>query len=255
MTYNKIGFLAGIGGNPNGIGNFVRECDMANVPAVIFANDATTGISDALDLIEIESAVPHVLAYRVVKTNDSTYAVPDYNLSPAMAAVDYFNRIEPLIPPELKEFKSHIWILLGNELDKNRMAWLGKWSKHSSLLWNANGYKVGMIGFNAGTPEIEGWLAPGMLDYLRFAADNRDKTAINLHEYSFNDQDILDLYPWKVGRFQHLFSVCDAQGIGRPSILIGEWGWRQDVIPSTSTAMDHVIDVSNLYAQFETILG
>jgi GH25 family lysozyme M1 (1,4-beta-N-acetylmuramidase) len=253
--YNKIGFLVGPGGNADHIGDYVRICDSAGVPAFIAANDMTTGISDVLDLWQQGSTVPHNLLFRVVKGGGEHYAIPDYSLSPKDAALEYFDRIEPEINPVIKLNRDKIWIALGNELDKERCDWLGNWGYESSILWNAHGYKVALFGFASGTPEPAGWLTPGMIEFLRLASEHPLRIAVNLHEYSYDIDNILDIFPWKIGRFQFLFDVCDGLNINRPTVLMGEWGWVLDNVPSVDNGMLDVADVANLYAQFKTILG
>ena len=78
--YQKIGFLAGVGGNATGIGDYVRACDAAGVPAVVMSNDDVKGVADALALIEAGSQVPHVMVFRVVRDGTEKYAVPDYGM-------------------------------------------------------------------------------------------------------------------------------------------------------------------------------
>ncbi len=249
--YNKIGFLTGIGGNSTGLGDYVEYCDSVAVPAVIAANDNVNGISD---IINLNSTVKHKMLYRVVRDGTETYAVPRYDLPIAEAARAYYDLVEPLIHPFVKKHRDKVWIAVGNELDKNKCNWLGGWGIESAKIWNANGYKIAMYGFASGTPEIEGWKEAGMLAFLRLAGLNRDKIAVNLHEYSY-DNNLLDIFPWRVGRFQFLFQVCDENQIPRPTLWFGEWGWHEDRVPSAEVGMPALIDVSNLYAQFKTIEG
>jgi len=95
--HHKIGFLTGLKGNANGIGDYVDACEKAGAPAIIASNDSTTGISD---ILKIEDPVAeHETLYRVVRQGDEKYAVPDYSLSPRDAATEYAKLLLPLIPP------------------------------------------------------------------------------------------------------------------------------------------------------------
>ena len=250
--YNKIGFLTGIGGNAQGMGNLVTASEVACVPAVIGSNDDIQGMANVLNISN--PCGDHQLLYRVVKEGGEGWAVPNYDLSPKAAALEYYNRVEPHIHFRVKENKDRVWIAVGNELDKNKCDWLGRWGIESANIWNANGYKVAMFGFASGTPEPEGWGEEGMVEFLKFAAVMKDLVAVNLHEYSYNN-DLLHIFPWLIGRFQFLYRLCDAMGIDRPTTWIGEWGWHNDDVPGVSAGMPQLMDVANLYAQFNTIKG
>jgi GH25 family lysozyme M1 (1,4-beta-N-acetylmuramidase) len=249
--HNKIGFLTGVGGNATGIGDYVNRCDAAGVPAIIGANDDVKGIAD---ILKLDTNVPHQMLYRVVVEGGEPFAVPRYDLTPLDAALEYHERIRNRIHPMVVDNKDKVWIALGNELDRKRSNWLGEWAYESAGLWNSLGYKVAMFGFASGTPEPLHWETPGMLKFLRLAGNQRKKISVNLHEYSY-DNDILRIFPYRVGRFQYLFDMCDTLGIARPAVWIGEWGWFHDRVPNASAGMPQLADVSRLYSQFDTILG
>jgi hypothetical protein len=94
-----------------------------------------------------------------------------------------------------------------------------------------------------------------MLQFLRLAAANPDRLAIALHEYSFLPDDIGHEYPFKVGRFQQFFQLLDQNGIPRPTVLITEWGWAYQDIPSVPVALEHIAWASRLYAPYPEIKG
>jgi hypothetical protein len=227
----RLGFHVGEGGNPTGIGDYVNQLDDAGVPATIMAIDGTVGLSDIYKRWAAGSAVPHVTAFRVVRGGDEHFAVPNYEMGPAEAAVDYRDRLIPHIPPLVRQYRGKTWIVLGNELDKNRADWLGHWGLESAVLWNAWGFKVLLFGFASGEPEPEHWKTPGMLKYLRYCAENPDMAGIALHEYSYTEDDIMHQAPWKVGRYEFLYDVCDAEGIGYPYIFITEFGYQATRVP------------------------
>ena len=118
------GFLAsGGGGNPSGIGEYVRKLDEAGKPATVFCNDGDIGISDAITLIENGSTVPHQMLFRIVQGGSVNYDVPNYDLSPTEAALDFYQRLITEVHPTVTNNKDLIWIQLGNELDKNKADW------------------------------------------------------------------------------------------------------------------------------------
>ena len=94
-----------------------------------------------------------------------------------------------------------------------------------------------------------------MMQFLRMAAENPDRLAIALHEYSFTTNDIADLYHYKVGRFQTLFEVVDQRGIPRPTVFITEWGWEYQAVPTPVKALDHIRWAARLYAAYPQVKG
>ena len=253
MSYHKIGFLMDQGGNATGIGYYVDRCDEAGVPSVTMCNNDIKGIDNALKHIEAGSTVPHVMVHRVVKPGMN---VPDYNLSPKLAAHNYYNLIIPHVHPRVKQHRDKVWIQLGNELDKNRSEWVAEWAMESQLLWNALGYKICVINWSTGEPEPEHWRKPMMLDMLRLASVNHDKFAIGLHEYSLDDNSIIAGLPYLVGRFADMFAACEENYIGHPSVLITEFGWEQGSIPPQLGAEADVRHIAeSLYGKYPTLLG
>ena len=252
---HPIGFLSSVGGDRRGLGeDYVHKLEAAGRPAITFTNNDMGGIDDALAHLQNGSTNKHLCAFRVVGTGEE-FAVPDYALLPQEAAVEYMARVQPLLPQKVNDNKQHIWVLLGNELDKNKADWIGEWAYESALLWNAEGYKVGMVGWASGTPEPEAWKTAGWVKFLRHSAAKPTKAAVNLHEYSYRVNDILFNYPNHIGRFQYLFKACDELGIPRVPVLIGEWGWEERQVPGEDQGRHDIRNVANLYSQFPQILG
>jgi hypothetical protein len=257
MTYNKIGFLAGVGGNPGGIGDYVRTLDANGKPAVIFCNDGTTGLSDVFALGD--TAVPHVMAFRVV-VGDGTggiesHSVPPYHAEPQPAAEYHWNKIRPYFPPAVVENRERVWIFPINEVDKTKADWLGRFGVELARIANAEGFKVAMFGFASGEPEPEHWHTAGMIEYLEYCEANPDMAGVCLHEYSYSVDEIDNGYPHLIGRFQRLHDACDFHGIARPKILIGEWGWTMDRVPDWVQCMQDIEWAAELYAEYDNILG
>lgn len=242
----SFGFHTGPGGNPTGIGDYVRKLDEAGIPATIVAADVTTGLSDALRLIRNGSNVKHNLVYRVVRGGSERYAVPNYNLSPRSAARVYRDLVQPLVPPEIKEMRQHVYIALGNELDTNRADWIGSWMAESALLWIADGYRVVGPNWAAGTPEPSHWLTPGMLGYLGYCQRNNPSAAIGLHEYSLRT-DSMPIDGYLIGRFMDVYDACDEKGYSYPDIIVTEFGWGRDDIPHPTDAIEDLNQVLDKY--------
>jgi hypothetical protein len=94
-----------------------------------------------------------------------------------------------------------------------------------------------------------------MLAFLRLAAANPDRLAIALHEYSYLPGEIDHEYPYKVGRFQRLFQICDEHGIERPTVLITEWGWAYVDVPPPEQAIRDIAWAARLYAPYPQVKG
>ena len=219
-AFNKIGFLmSGSGGNPSGIGDYVRTLDSAGIPAVVMCNDGDVGLSDVFALWESGSTVPHICAYRVVKDGSEHYAVPNYHDDPLTAAELHWSKILKHIPPSVQKHRDKVWILPINEVDKERSDWLGWFALHTATLAYRDGYKIAMFGWSSGEPEYEHWQTEGMRTYLDLCAARPNQAAVCLHEYSYTKANIKDGYPYKVGRYRFLFDACDEMGIKRPNIM------------------------------------
>jgi len=257
LAFNKIGFHVGPGGNITGLENWMRALDSACVPFFLKSADSGGPLWVAQEIMKA-SGVPHTLVFR----RTVPYAgaapigspdVPDYNLPPAEAALQHWEWHKAGFPPELDP--NYVWFETINEVDKNRAEWLGQFALETAKLTLAQGYKWAAFGWSAGEPEPYQWETPAMLAFLRLAGENPDKLAIALHEYSYRANDVGYLYPYLMGRVQTLFDICDKHGIPRPTILITEWGWEYNNVPSAADAMNDVAWAARMYAAYPEIKG
>ncbi|MBE2202319.1 MAG: hypothetical protein IAE79_27155 [Anaerolinea sp.] len=246
----KIGFHTAVGGNSAGLDEWMRQLDAAGVPFFLKSVDNAQPLFFAQELMQ-QSGVPHTLVFR--RATGDIYDVPEYDLSPEEAARRHWQRHLEVWPPELDP--SLVWIETINEIDKNRAEWLGQFALATAELALADGYKWAAFGWSSGEPEPEQWQTPAMLAFLRLAAQHPDQLAIALHEYSYLSSDIGHEYPHKIGRFQELFRICDQHGIPRPTVLITEWGWAYQQVPSPEDAMRDIAWASRLYATYPQIKG
>lgn len=246
LAYAKIGFHVGPGGNLNGLGDWMRRLDEAGVPFFLKSVDNAGPIFEAQELMK-KSGVPHVLVYR------STGDVPHYDLSPEEAARIHWEDHRSRFPQELDP--SVVWLETINEVDKNRSEWLAQFALATAQLSLAEGYKWAAFSWSSGEPEIVNWESPYMLSFLQLAGQYPDRLAIAMHEYSFTEEDIAFEYPYRVGHFLHLFQVCDQYAIPRPTVLITEWGWEYNSVPSVDKALKHIEWASKLYAPFPQVKG
>lgn len=259
-VYSKIGFHTGPGGNPSGIGDWMRAYDSRGIPFMIKSVDSYGPVFEASELAK-KSGVDHLLVFRLSTVGQShrydydvpPYKDPKYRNDPVGGAVKHWEETKKRLPPEFD--KKRTWIEPINEVDKDLCDWLGHFGVHIANLAHAEGYKVSLFAWSSGEPEREGWEQPGMLDYLRLCAKRPNQAAVALHEYSYVVDNIKDGYPYKIGRFQMLFDVCDNHGIARPTVHITEWGWTLNNVPEPQKALKDMNEIGELYAKFPEIKG
>lgn len=249
LGFVKIGLHVGVGGNRTGLGEWMRRLDEAGIPFFLKSADDSGPILEAQEIVR-NSDVPHVLVYR---RSGNGYDTPDYNLPPVEAARRHWQLHKEAFPAELDP--SLVWLETINEVDKTRSEWLGQFALETARLAMADGFRWAAFGWSSGEPEAADWQAPSMLAFLRLAAANPDRLAIAVHEYSYTVDDIADQYPFKVGRFQQLYEITDRYGIPRPTVLITEWGWEYQRIPSIGEALDDIHWAAAMYAPYPELRG
>jgi hypothetical protein len=225
----------------------LRRLDEAGVPFFLKSASNAEPLYLAQEMMKV-SGMNHTLVYR-----STAWDVPEYHLSPELAAERHWQRHRDAFPPELDP--SLVWIETVNEVDKNLSEWLALFALKTAQLAMSEGFRWAAFGWASGEPEPEHWQSSAMLDFLRLAGENPDRLAIALHEYSLVSDEITDWYPFKVGRFLELFRIADEHGIPRPTILITEWGWGYDSIPEVNGAMEDIRWASALYAPFPQVKG
>ena len=104
-------------------------------------------------------------------------------------------------------------------------------------------------------PENAHWQGPQMQAFLRLASSKPDRLASALHEYSYRKDSIEVDSPYLVGRFQSLSQITDGMGIPRPTVLITEWGWTYEEVPTVDVALKHVDWANRLYAPYPQVKG
>jgi hypothetical protein len=251
LRVGRIGFHVGPGGNQTGLGDWMRRLDAAGIPFFLKSADSAGQIYEAARLREV-SGVSHILVYR---KSGAEYDVPNYNLPPAQAAAQHWERHRAVFPPELLPYKHMIWLETMNEVDKNRAEWLAEFSRETALRAMNEGFNWAAFGWSSGEPEPNHWEGPQMLAFLRLAAENPERVAVALHEYSFTIARIDEGYPFLVGRFQKLFEVADRNGFARPTVLVTEFGWEYQTVPEVGTAMEHIRWADELYEKHPQFKG
>ena len=248
LAFVKIGLHVGPGGNPTGLGEWMRRLDEAGVPFFLKSADHAGPIWEAQQIVR-NSDVPHTLVYR---RSGPGFDHPDYTLPPEEAARRHWEKHKAVFPPELDP--DLVWLETMNEVNKGEAEWLGTFALTTARLALADGFRWAAFGWSSGEPEPEHWQTPSMLAFLRLAGANPDRLAIALHEYSLTPE-IGHLYPYKIGRFQRLFQIVDSYGIPRPTVLITEWGWEANDVPSVGQAIEDIAWASRLYAHYPQVEG
>lgn len=255
-AFNKIGFHTSVGGNPRGIGDWMRALDAADIPFFIKAADSMTGLFDAQQIVRArQGAVPHTLVFRRSVHDGEDYDVPDYNKEPEAAAAEHWAKHKSRFPPELDP--KLVWIETINEPRKEVpwADWLGHFAYYSAEIARADGYRFSAFGYSTGTPDEGAWDTDGMLRYLEYCQQHPHQASVALHEYSLVEDDIWFMRGDLVGRFEKLFQACDRHKIKRPYVLITEWGWTHERVPGEDEAIRHIREVGELYGRYPEILG
>ncbi|MCP4363133.1 MAG: hypothetical protein GY796_34460 [Chloroflexi bacterium] len=260
MANSKIGFHTGPGGNKNGLGLWERACNDAGIPFGLKAADHYGPLVEALQ-VGRERNVENWLGFRFTKAaGRMSRETPNYDVDPKQDA--------PILCKELllnlpSEFDKAVWLELINEPRAqnkagdtmfNNMAacdYLGEWCLAAAKYLNARGYKFAGPSFNSGEPGNEGvgladavtqYSQPGMLKYLRYCAQNPNKAALSVHEYSWSlwqdGQTAVNWYPQLWGRFEAAIAAADLHNIPRTfPIFVTEFGFAHNKAPQGQTVV------------------
>ena len=259
ISHNKIGFHLGPGGNPTGIGNYMRALDRAGIPFTIKSVDHYGPCYEAAALAR-RSGVRHNIIIRLSTAGQNQgyefdvppYKDPRFLNDPEGAAAEHWSYTKARLP---QEFDKSVWIEPINEVDKNLCGWLGRFAVRIADLAYQDGYRVALFAWSSGEPEREGWERPEMLAYLRLCADRPEQAAVALHEYSYEREDLFAEFPYRLGRFQLLFDVCDRHQIPRPTTFVTEWGWTLNQVPTPELALPAIRRAAALYGPYPEIRG
>ena len=266
----KTGFHTGSsGGNLDGItADYIIPLLHSGKDVTIVAADTTAGLYDACVAAKNYQNTTSVLCWRRTDQRknggfDFDALANNFSLSPEQNAELHWQAYQQEIPPDLLPHKDILELIILNEIrgqntnepvydDLHIGEYLGRFALHYRTLTD---WRLLFFGFAAGEPDADVWGQPSMLDFLRLCGERPHDTGIALHEYSYTISDILDGYPYKIGRYQFLHDVCDDNGIAPPRIVISEWGWALDDAPAVPQAMADVETVYREYAKHPNIAG
>jgi hypothetical protein len=166
MARAIIGFHYSVGGNKNGIGDFMKKLNEAGIPFLMKGADDAGLCFEGQELGK-RTGVNNWLIYRVStagQPNGVAYDVPDYAKSPRDAAEEHWNKTVAKWPRELD--KAIVWMEPINEpraklspgdiqwQNMHPTDWLGAFMVEYAKIANGNGYKVCGPSFNSGEPEV-----------------------------------------------------------------------------------------------------
>ena len=257
MAYLKInGFHTATSGRSEGIGAFLHDVDHAGVPFFAYCVDGTTSLIDAQNIMQ-HSSEPHHAVFRRshFPHNQGGSDVPNYEEPADVAAERQWRSHRTRWPGDLDPALIHSETV--NELRKEVewADWIGEFCYQTGLLALRDGFKWCGPGYSAGTPDEGAWETPAMLKFLDLCQRYPDRLAVALHEYSLSTHDI-----WRgdgnlIGRFQQLVAACERHAIAPPTIFFTEWGWAERDVPDVNIALQHILEVGELYAQYPTVKG
>lgn len=129
----------------------------------------------------------------------------NYTQSPVVAAQQHFTRIKSALPTE---WNPNTYLVIWNEVDKNRLEYVAETSLHLMRLLKTVGIKALFWGLNSGEPEPEAWEGPKMLTFLNELSQQEGNYGIAFHEYWPKEIAEKDAIPWRIGRWKKLEEVC-----------------------------------------------
>lgn len=246
-----IGFHAGQPSYLDGIGDMFRTLNDQGKPIAAKGVDGTGSLFDAQQYSNSICILRLSTGFGGVNEDND---VPRYGHTPISEEADRFweSAKSQFIATGLD--KRHVWIELLNEMNKDLdedVNYTGHLSYEIATRAVRDGYLICLGGWAAGTPEPYQWLLDGQERFLRYAAENRDKVALTLHEYSYTIDKLLT--DDKIGRFVEMNNACIQMGFEPPNIFITEFGWEYTDIPEHSTAVNHLSDAYGYYLNFPNV--
>lgn len=240
-----VGFHAGVGGNRTGIGVYMATLDSRGIPFAVKSVKDEGLIAEALRF----TGAPHHIIYRDTNPGGAASDLPNYDLPPAQAAYEHWQRVRDALPGAVVTARHRVWVETCNEPDKNRLEWLAQYALAYCKLALADGFRVIPFSLNAGEPEPEQWLAPHMRALLSYIGDKRSHIALGLHDAKIGDisAPLSAFTPWLVGRDLFLKQACDQLGLPYPTVYNTEWAWSYNDLPEAEAVRRDLRDLMTLH--------
>jgi len=265
MSTSKVS----VHGHGDGIGDYLVSIAEPRITTTTKSIDNAGWAAEACKI-----SVDYGVYQNVIMRWSAPGGIPDgagdfYRASPKDSAIEYHGRVMQMWAnaPELHDYKDLLWIELGNELrtqydpndpnfeNMHPVNWLGWWGLYIAKLFVADGFNIILFGMNAGTPEPEDWLQPGMMALFEYidviSATSFSNVALSVHEgmgtLDWRLARPAENVPYINGRYKNIIEACHTLGVSCPEIFISEWAWRYDEMPPTDRALEDVLWMAEFY--------
>lgn len=243
--------FAGVGGIATGYSDYLRQMADAGKSAIVQSVDNAGPVFEA----QTYNKPNDVLVFRMTNRDGITLDTANYTADPVVYANQRWEMIKYFWPTELNPRK--VWTVCLNEPSKelSEENWLAEFTLECGKLAIRDKRRHLALGWSMGTPEQSFWEHQSMIEYLMLCEQYPEYLGVSLHEYS-GDDDITDNCPYFIGRFQFLHDICDDYNIAHPTIVIGEFGWREAAIkPYPGTFREQLNWAQSIYGSHPNILG
>lgn len=188
------------------------------------------GLVVVIDRLSYALAIKHALPQTAVvfRRYHPSNAGGDDNLQLKLSAQQWLESYGD-VPPS-----AGLYVYCNNEPSRDRATFAH--AEQCARLAVSAGYNIAVLNFSVGVPEPSDWELPESLSLLRFAAANRNRVLVCVHEYaaSFcgmewglsNDPatwpQSVSGASWLLTRYRNIYKACDKHGIGYPRIGVTE---------------------------------
>ena len=185
------------------VDRFYRPLIAAGIAPVVMSIDSAGHCYDVWQLVA-GTALQNAAVMHFRRTGDPTSGEPngmdvaDYDADPVADANRMYDWHMSRWPKELP--KEHVWTQFTNEPRKEAHDWLARHGLQLCRRALADGRRMTLFGWAAGTPEPEAWHTAAARELLDLCRRYPDRLAIALNEYSYRG-DTLDR-PALIGRWQ-----------------------------------------------------
>lgn len=250
---NPIGFYVSGDVLPAGLDEWLTGLAAARIPFFLTADSPGPALLAAQTAARDHPATPHTVVYRPT----TGPAEPDYRQSPETSAAEFWAEHLAALPPAFDRDISWLAPMTITRFATDAAAeWLGAFAYELAQRMLADGVRLAAFGFPTGSPPPSAWLSDAMQRFLLLCARHPDRLGIALQEFSRQPEEIWFRREDHIGRFFRLFAACDRAQIDRPTVLITEWGWTPQRIPtSLGDALAALQSVAAEYARFPRIRG
>jgi hypothetical protein len=243
----RYGFkLAAVNAMDGWADNHIDPLINAGIPPVVMSIDSAGPVYEAQQKMSawpLDKRRSAALVYR-----HSEFDIPEYQLDPKIAAEHQWNYHVLNWPKELD--KQVVWFGIVNEpayvlgdadLPQGGGPYRTKFTHNGLQVWDnaewlavhayrlaelavANGIRLHLLGWSAGTPEPFQWKGMHMTKLLNVMRARPDDLALDLHEGSMDADSLEPGVPYLIGRFRNIPQPW-------PSIFVTEFGWALDDAP------------------------